>query len=809
MLNLSGSLRPLGVLLTLAFAGLSAVPLHAAVIVTQTDKGFQFTDAVSINVNGKDKVLSLGAQPKGDSANGKYPSVKLEAALLRDRATSLFAVSTDAGLEYVIPEGLAKGTQPDAVKAWSDARIGYKAPDKTQADISPASFVAFLPGDLPSLVNLAKSESSVRLIDSSDKTTFETQLSLISAIVKAYPKDPAASALQQYVESAMRSRYERFQGGLANTEVLNQALKYKDLSQSLFPDLPEHVKLREQIGQLKIWLDRKVAVLRAFASGEAWDQFVIADSDFDQYESSFPDLAKLRTQALQKSLESHRKAGEELASEREYGAAYRQFRLASMRQPSDRVLAQQVTSSWANYSREVALDKQSERKQLSVGEREILNQAIQFATNYKNENKLDLALNSITQGEAVDPNSLPLLLKKAEVLGARSEFAKAFAALDQYDLRAVDEERTTASSLRNDLLFKQTSTLEDVKDQMKKAVADGKFVQLHELALKGLRASDNDPDLLYQAATAFIISREKQKSRELFMRYLSTTNTLDANPDQRNKVRSLLASITNESAMAESGTRNWLSGKKLPDNVFYCPISLAFQPKIDHIDASGKMKVAYEWNGDQLLSITPTFEKAEKNTGERKTNFAYGDKFPQVIAVSEGDARPAPPSSSDPDDQLRHSAVVILNNPYIDPDAVEKLTGRNVSLVMTGNRFFEPFVWDRVHFFRLNYDSFGRVAHAVELADASGALSGFSLDFEWDGQHLMAVRGYQGADPAHRSQVYERTMEYQGGDLVAEDISSSGKRAHIKYNYNGSRLASAQCSNDASLDDRSRQVTFR
>lgn len=782
--------------------------MNAAIIVTQTDKGFQFSEVVSISVNGKDKVLSLGGQPKGDSANGKYPSIKLDEALYKDQFTAAFSLSSEGSLNYVVPEGLAKGTQPDAAKSWSDARLASKASDKTQADIPVAAFVAFLPGDLPALVNLAKNERAVRLIDSSDKTTFATQLSLIAAIAKAYAKDPGTEALQRHVEDAMRSRYEKFQNGSANTEVLDQALKYADLSQSVYPAVAEQAKLRDQIAQLKKWLDRKVAVLRAFAAGNAWDQFIIGDSDFDQYEGSFPDLSRLRVKALQTSLEMHRKSGEELANEHEYGAAYRQFRLASFRQPSDKVLEQSVTSSWASYSREVALDKQKDRKQLSVGEREILNQDIQFATNYKNENKLDLAFKSIKQAEDVDPYSLPMLLKKAEILGAQSEFAKAFATLDQYDLHAVDEEREKASLLRNDLLFKQTSTLEDVKEQIKKAIADGKFVQVHELAMKGLRASIDDPELLFQAATASIISRETKQSHDLFVRYLTITNTLDANAEQRARVRTLLAS-SSIAVSAETGQRNWLSGKKLPDSVFYCPISLAFQPKIDHIEASGKMRVAYEWNGDQLLSITPSFEKAEKATGERKITFAYNDKFPQVIGAAEGENRPAPITASDPDEILKHSAVVVLNNPYIDPDSVEKLTGKNVSLVISGNKFFQPFVWDRVHFFRVSYDSSGRVAHAYELADASGALSGVTLDFDWEGQHLTAIHGYQGADANHRSKIYDRTMEYQDGQLVSEEVSGSGKPSHIKYNYNGNRLVSAQCTNDATLDDRSRQVAFR
>ena len=128
---------------------------------------------------------------------------------------------------------------------------------------------------------------------------------------------------------------------------------------------------------------------------------------------------------------------------------------------------------------------------------------------------------------------------------------------------------------------------------------------------------------------------------------------------------------------------------------------------------------------------------------------------------------------------LKHSAVVVLNNPYIDPDSVEKLTGKNVSMGISGNRYFEPFVWDHVHYFRFTYDVAGRVAHAFELADQNGALTGFTLDFDWDGQHLAAIHGYQGTDANRRSRVYDRTMQYEEGRLVAEDIS--GQQANSSH----------------------------
>ena len=784
------------------------VPLSAGVVVTRTAKGFQFAQAVTIKVNDKDKVLNLGANPKIADAGAKLASIKLGETIYRDQATTYFALSSDGSIHYILPEGNPKGTDL-AWAMWGSARISAKGSDKTQTDVPAASFVAFLPGDVQELVELARSEQMVRLIDSSDKT-FTTQLELIAAVVKAYPQDPACRLLQKYVESAMRTRYDQFENGTANFEVLDQGLRFADLSQTLYPALPEQAKLRDQLAQRKKWLDRKVAVLRAFAAANAWDQFIISDGDFEQYERSFQDLAALRKKALQTSMDNHRQIGEQLLSEREFGSAFKQFRLASMRQPSDKILQQRAIASWASYSREVALDSQRDRKQLGVGEREILNQAVQFATNYKIENKLDLALKSINEAERIDPDSLPMLLKKAEILGARSEFADAFATLDRYDLHAVDEEREKASTLRNELLFRQTNSLEDVKDQIQKALREGNYVKLHELAIKGLRASDSDPDLLYQAATAAAISRDPQQGRVLLTRYLIITNTLDANMDQRAKVRALLASNnTITTSASETGTPNWLSGKKLPADLFYDPISLAFQPKIEHIDASGKMKVDYEWNGDRLISITPAFEKAEKNTGEPKISFGYSEKFPQVVSAVEGEAHPPTLNAADPDDLLKHSAVVVLNNPYIDPDSVEKLTGKNVSIGISGNRYFEPFVWDHVHYFRFTYDAAGRVAHAMELVDPNGSLTGFTLDLEWDGQHLAAIHGYQGTDANHRSRVYDRTMEYEDGRLVAEEISGSGKPSHIKYNYNGGRLASAQCTADATLDDRSRQVTFR
>lgn len=788
---------------------LLAAAAQGGVLVSQNAKGFQFVEAAAITVDGKDKVLNAGPEPRLEGPVGKLPSVKLDGSLMKDKNTGALVLSTDGSITYVLPEGAAKNPPASLGAAWANPAIAYKKSkaDKDPGEIPASEFIAFLPGDLSELVSLCMNRRMMALIGGSGKA-FATELDFIAAVVKAFPADPAVAPLQKYVARSMRERFDQFEGGTATVEVLDQALKLADLSAAIYPNAPEQAKLRDQISSTKVWLDRKVAVLRAFAAGDEWDQYILGDRDFDRYSPAFPDLMSLRATALQASLGFHRGKGEEYLASHEFEAAYREFRLASLRQPSDKLLQQRVLMTWADYSREVALDNQRNRKQLGTGEREILNQAIQFASNYKSENKLELALKSIQDAEALDPDSLPMLLKKAEILGAQRSFNQALHALDSYDLHAVDEEREKSSTLRNELLFKQKSSLEDIKDQIRKAWADGGYHKLHELALEGLQAKDDDGELLYQAAIASLITREPKRAQTFLTRYLEVTNTLDADSEQRARVRSVLANIR-DTQQTETGERNWLSGKKLPSNIFYCPISLAFQPRVERIEASNKMRVSYQWNGGQLVSITPTFEKAAHATGEERISFVYNDAFPQVLIAADGDSRASKPDTPDPDELLKRSSLIVLNNPYIDPDAVEKLTGKTVALGISGNRFFEPFVWDKIHYFRLKYDSDGRVSGARELSESKAGGGDLTLEFDWDGLQLTAIRGYQGADPKHRSQIYERTMHYEEDRLVAEDIQSGGKSSRIKYNYNGGRLVSANCSTDSTLDDRSRQVSFR
>ena len=784
-------------------------------MVSHSDKGLQFTEAVAVTINGKDKALNLGPEAKLQGPIGKLASTHLTGTLLKNGASNVIGMYEEGVANYILPDGLPKNAPADPAGIWRTAKISYKksASDKMPTDIGVAEFVAFLPGGPEELTHLCTDERALELIGGPGKT-FPTQLAWLSAVIKAYASNAAMAPLQKYVAAAMRQRYENFESGTGRMDVLEQGLKFAELSQEVYPQQQEQTLLRKALTDRKVWLDRKMAVLRAFTASREWDAFLLGDRDFERFQQAFPEMMKGHTEALKESLQLHVQAGEERLKEGDFGPAYREFRIASLRQPSDKLTQQKVLEAWTDYSRRVAIDRQGKRKQLSAGQQAVITTELTAARRYqqqfaetKDPNKLDQALKSVQQAAAINSESLPMLIERAKILGLQHEFSKALAALDEYDQLAVDDERKPASELRADLLFNRTSTVEDVKAALPKAWAEGSFHKARDLALRGLLAKDDEPDLLDAAGVASLITRNQDDGRTYLARYLEVSNTLDANEERRVSVRRMVATLGSIGASPEQGEANWMSGKKLPKGVFYDPVSLAFQPKVEHIEASNKLRVTYEWEGERLRSITPAFEKNERATGEKKISFAYDERGPQIATVAYEDAARAP-SGSDPDEIVRQSSVVLLNNRNVDPMAVQKLTQKNITLGISGNRFFQPFVWDKIHYFKLTYDDRGRVAQAREIADSKTATPvDLSLEFDWDDLQLTAVRGYQGEEK-HRALVYERTLQYQDDRLVGEQIQSQGKSSRIKYNYNGNRLVSAEAATDPSLDNRSRKVFF-
>jgi YD repeat-containing protein len=146
--------------------------------------------------------------------------------------------------------------------------------------------------------------------------------------------------------------------------------------------------------------------------------------------------------------------------------------------------------------------------------------------------------------------------------------------------------------------------------------------------------------------------------------------------------------------------------------------------------------------------------------------------------------------------------LTLWNSPRLDTEVAYATTGKRAAVLFSGNSYFQPFVWDAIHLFEVDYDSEGRVVTAWEM-DKIGAPR---LDFTWDGPLLkqIAARPVGGA-----AAVYTRNMQYNGDKLIGETITFNGKVSKIQYKYDKQgRLIEAECEDDLSLDGRSREIEF-
>jgi hypothetical protein len=785
-------------LLACLFVTLSA---HAGILISRSDQGLQFTDAASLLFNGKEKVLSLGARPAAAGQLSKLPAAHLSAALLKDRDSGVLAQYSAGKVEYLVPQALVKGSPDDPAAVWKAAKIAFKqsSADKAGTEVPSDAFVAFLPGGLEELVRLCTDAQALALVGGKAKAA-GTQMEWMSAVVRKYPNGPALAPIEQYLEGAMRTRYVAFENGTGGLDLLQQGLEFAKLSQAVYPNLPNQEKLRTELAERKAWLDRRIAILRALAVASQWDAYIIAARDFDRYRHAFPDAATQFQQALQESRQAHAKLAALRKQEGDYAGAYREFRAAAARKPSDSAVYEEAMQAWTEHSRRAAMEQQSRRTALGAGPRSTVERNLFFADQNRQAKKLDDAVKNVQEAEAVlktalpagafSPESLKVLYMKAELLTAQERHAEALATLDAYDLLAVDEERTAADKLRNQLLFTMNTFLNNTRARIQSAWTEGNFAEAGRLAEQALRMKADDAEILYYAGMSAAVRRQSTQGRDLLTRYLEVSNTLDAKPEDRAKVVHLLPTLTAAPPPAD-GAANWLSGWKVPANTFYCPISVAFQPGIEHIEASGKLRVAFEWDNERLKSVTNA-QEGGPSAGEKKIAFVYDDKVPQVIGAS------------DDSGASKEAATLLRNNSQLDPIAVQSLTGRNVALGIAFNRFFNPFIWEKVYYFRLTYDEQGRVGSARELSGPKGSPGEQRLEFEWSGAQLMAIRGFLGS-----TKNYERTLQYQGGRLMSEEIQGQGKASRIRYTYAGNRLVSAETTNDTTLDNRSRKIAFR
>ena len=780
---------------------------HGGLLVLRSGGKIQFSEALDLEINGKDKAFTLPGRPEPAPPPKNLPSFRLGPTLVKDAATGAAAAYAPAAQpRFLFPDGLSRKTPTPAAAAWKESIFSYKKAqsDKNRTQTPSADFIAYLAGGVEELAHLCMDENALKL--AAGGQSFQFQLELTAEAVAAYKTHPAMLRVEHEIQAFMEKRLDRFDKGIDSAKSLDEGLRFAELSLRAYPDHPGHAAARKRLAADKIWIDRRSAVLRALAAGAQWDSFVLRYRDFEKHQASYPELAKFHQQAMQSSLDLHWKSGKDRLAKGQTRRAWEELRLASHRRPSDSALQKDLSIAWTEYSRQTAVSARGKRKTLTAGERDALNQSLHFASRYREQKKLDEALKSVTEAERIDPTALPVLLTKAEVLAARNELSGALAALDQFDLNAVDEERAAGAKLRNELLFSLTVGLNELRKQVEAAWSAGRFHESLRLARRGLLADRRAPSFLYYAGLSSLVTRDRKSAVETLNTYLEASNTLDSDTARRSAVFTLLASLK-PPPPAPEGEPNWFSGAPVPDGSLYCPISLAFHRRVDRIQASNKFTVRYTWDAGRLKSVVPSFEKADQATGEKPFVFSYHPQIPHVLAVDLGDA--PRPLASDPDSIHQASNVLLPTNPFVDTAMIRLLTGKQAAVTVAGNRFFNPFVWERPTLFALDYDERGRAIRAHEIP-AAGAppRPPVVAEFAWDNYKLSSIRVFQHAEGSAAPPIYERSLRYQQGRLIGEEIRTAGKTSSIKYNWKADQLVSAECDKDMSLDGRSRDVFF-
>jgi hypothetical protein len=86
--------------------------------------------------------------------------------------------------------------------------------------------------------------------------------------------------------------------------------------------------------------------MNSLSSAAQWDTYLLAARDFERFQAAYPEAAKQFQQALLESRQTHGKLAALRKQEGDYASAYREFRLASARKPSDTALHEEATQAW-------------------------------------------------------------------------------------------------------------------------------------------------------------------------------------------------------------------------------------------------------------------------------------------------------------------------------------------------------------------------------------------------------------------------------------------------------------------------------
>jgi hypothetical protein len=814
----------LAVLLSCSMAMGSAAPL--VLIVRPGGNSWAFYEAEKVNVNQHDRLRS-GFVTKTALLPDDYKKFPAEPilriGLMRWHAGGYLVRRSGDNWQAVLPDGESlKSGATTCADLWKSAAVTYQS-DRNAKSLTPLKsgdmLYAILPGPDrdQAIVDFIFEQANFKGVgEKNDDAAFSERMSLLAYAAQKV-QGPPAEKLQQILLSRMEEANQKVGSGIAHTSDLTDGLKYADVSKVAYPDEPRQKRLRDALANTKASLDRQVAILRAFAEGGWWDDFLLKYGEFDRWRNSFPDIAKEKEKAFSESAREHMALGKQHEEAKRWALALHEYQTAQGLDPNSKALDQLIlgvkASDIAENCKPVAIDLKSQPQRMITNYLSDVALAIQ-------DNKLEDAERELALAEAQEKTSTRVLFYRADLLRAKKEFQAALGLLDDYDRRACnDDEIAKSSQLRSKTLSEFRNDREKLKAAIEKAKTDGDYKAAVDRALEGIILDPQDPDFLHAAALGSALLRKNADAARYMKEYIKR---LSLTPGVGDKL--IGQAFDEERLMATAarqpqGEPNWFSGYSSLPGVFYCPISLMPNPRIAEVKTSPKQTTTFNWAGDKLAQVeTRDPESAandstllfdyfkNRNAVRRVAKVTRATKErpdpkeePSRLLYTEGRTLPEP-------DKQTWSYFTLWNNPEVDPLLVARLMSKQITTLVAGNPYFHPFVWNGVYEFHVEYDDLGRVKSAKQLTSGgpAGDTGLHNFEFQWDGVNLTKISEVGTGS-------YQRVMRYAGGSgskLLSETVTFNGKTSEIKYNWSGDRLTAARSGEDASVSGRSRDVTF-
>jgi len=828
------------------FCGL-ALPLSAGVVVVlDQDGAYKFVSGEAIQFNGKDRVRLCTAAPTYLQKQVGSCQVQRLAALPLIRRdfvrNELITTAADPSLT-VLPDSVK--ADGDSNTLWAQAPGAIGTGRSKQGDPLPN-------GVIIAILTAADTEDALRafLSDEANFTdpkgkaqTLALQGRLIAAAIKEFPQAAKIRALREDSLAKLKAAVDEFEQGLMEANELGIARQRVESSTAVFPTDPEFQAQRDRFAALEKSLAKRRAILRALATGSQWDAYLNLYSQLQRYEFLFPEFNEMQRKALTMSRDHHKTMAQARLDVKDCGTALAHLRLALKRDPQDLAARELSESARVCLVRAPRTTRTSSKLGVASDNAPAL-RTTEFVDRFIAEGKLESAERSLREGLGQYPNFPPLLLSQVRLLEKLGKFREALSILDRYDsLVSVEAEWDKGDRARRDMEFQILKGRDERGSKLTTLLKENRFESALALVKEGLRSDPEDHELLFRAGILSLLKRERTEARGYLLKYLDAAQSLSGSPERRKQAFTILGKLDTAPPPAPTGKPHWFSNAPIAPHLAYDPASLQFARRIDKVIASNKQLTEFRWSGEHLEAIQTTadekpprllsrfkFEYDPSSQAVSRVFDATVENSPgQVSAVVEqkkartifDDPIAATPTAEAAEKSTRSPdlvttlagpglPVLLANHPALDIVLVEEFMDTRLGHVIAGNKYFHPFSWDQPRLFRVSYDSAGRIRRAFPAGPDVKVPEVY--DFAWQGDLLQSIAIFTplpNGEPDLTKPLYRRSMRYSDGRLIAETTTPpTGKPATIEYKYQGQQLLSAEASEDATLDNRSRKVSF-